>query len=234
MTDPHGTTRPEGGEDSRAPRLLGRAGEVESAPAPSVWDRIRAELDEEAPGRDHASAGPSPTSTPGATPPPSRVGSSRRAWPLLAAAAVGALLTWAGAALLGDDGTGSGTGELVASGTLQPLPEAGTGSQGEAEVVTVDGHQRLRVELDTVPDADGGYLEVWLLRPDVSGMVTLGVLTDEVGEFDLPAGVDLGDYPVVDISRERVDGDPTHGGDSLVRGQLEGASAGHLPGDDLE
>ena len=87
-------------------------------------------------------------------------------------------------------------------------------------MVSVDGHQRLRVELAERPDAEDGYLEVWLLRPDVSGMVTLGVLDAESGEFPLPAGLDLEEYAVVDISREHMDGDPGHGGDSLVRGQV--------------
>ena len=36
----------------------------------------------------------------------------------------------------------------------------------------------------------------------------------------LPAGISLADYPVVDISAEPYDGDPTHSTDSVVRGTL--------------
>ena len=133
---------------------------------------------------------------------------------LLAAAAVGALVAWAGITLADRDPAS----QVLASGQLQPLTEAGT--EGSAEVVEVDGHQRLRVQLSTVPDGGDGYLEVWLLRPDVSGMVTLGVLDGDQGEFLLPEGIDLGEYAVVDISREHMDGDPGHGGDSLVRGEV--------------
>ena len=78
----------------------------------------------------------------------------------------------------------------------------------------------LRVVLDELPDPQNGYLEVWLLRPDVSGLVTLGVLDETEEEFVLPAGLDLSEYPVVDISVEQLDGDPGHGGLSLVRGQV--------------
>lgn len=133
---------------------------------------------------------------------------------LLAAAAAGALLTWAGMSVLAP----TDEGELVASGELAAL--TADGAEGRAEVVRVDGHQRLRVELEDVPGQGEGYLEVWLLRPDVSGMVTLGVLDGTTAEFTLPDGLDLGEFAVVDISREHVDGDPGHSGDSLVRGQV--------------
>jgi hypothetical protein len=37
----------------------------------------------------------------------------------------------------------------------------------------------------------------------------------------VPAGIDTGEYDLVDISEEPYDGDPTHSGDSIVRGQLD-------------
>ena len=42
----------------------------------------------------------------------------------------------------------------------------------------------------------------------------------EKAVLPLPAGVSLADYPVVDISAEPYDGDPTHSTDSVVRGTL--------------
>ena len=48
----------------------------------------------------------------------------------------------------------------------------------------------------------------------------LGVLEGDTGEYLLPAGLELSEYPVVDISREHMDGDPGHGGDSVVRGEV--------------
>ncbi|WP_151523859.1 anti-sigma factor [Serinicoccus kebangsaanensis] len=195
----------------RVEALLRRAGSVESAPPDHVWASIRAEVDSSVPEISGEPASLRPRG-----PRPAR-------WPLLAAAAVGALVAWVGTAVLG------GVSEdevVVADATLEDLPEAGAAIEGTAEVVTVDGERRLRLQLAERPDAGEGYLEVWLLRPDVSGMVTVGVISGTEAEFALPDGVDVSEYPVVDISREQLDGDPTHGGRSVVRGELSEASAG--------
>lgn len=193
----------------RAAELLRRAGDVDDAPPPQVWETLVRALRED--GR-HTSEAPASLDRARAR---REAGGGARGGGLrlLAAAAVGALLTWAGLALAERD-----PAQVVASGDLAVLAEGGT--EGRAEVVEVDGHSRLRVELDDVPDAGDGYLEVWLLRPDVSGMVTLGVLDGQTAEFPLPEGLDLEEYAVVDISREHMDGDPGHGGDSLVRGEV--------------
>jgi anti-sigma-K factor RskA len=200
------------GGPGRAVELLRRAGVVEHDPPPTVWEAI---------ARSVRERGADVQADTGAAKVPDRPvrladRAARRSWAgtrLLAAAAVGALLTWAGLSLVDRD-----PAQVVASGELAPLSDAG--AQGRAEVVEVDGHQRLRVELEAAPDAGDGYLEVWLLRPDVSGMVTLGVLDGQTAEFPLPEGLDLGEFAVVDISREHMDGDPGHGGDSLVRGEV--------------
>ena len=197
--------------DERTARLLRRAGVVELDPPPHVWAGIRRALPDEG-------AELTATTALGAAQrkrrPRGGFPAFPRVVPLLAAAAAGVLVTVAGLSLLQDEGSG----QVLASGQLTALTAAG--AEGSAEVVEVDGRQRLRVELDRAPDAADGYLEVWLLRPDVSGMVTVGVLEGQEGEFPLPEGLDLSDFAVVDISREHLDGDPGHGGDSLVRGQV--------------
>lgn len=129
-------------------------------------------------------------------------------------------MTWAGLEIVDRDETVN----VLASGELAPLADGAPA--GSAEVVEVGGHHRLRVELSEQADAGEGYLEVWLLRPDASGMITVGVLEGETAEFLLPAGVDLDDFPLVDISREQLDGDPAHGGDSIVRGDILAAGEG--------
>lgn len=198
-----------GEADGRVTEVLRRGGVVEHAPPPHVWEGIVRSL----PGARSLRAvgggrgGAAPTAS---APRRSRWG----AGPLLLAAAVGAAVTWGGIEIL-DRETPA---ELLVSGELAALTDEGT--EGRAEVVEVDGQQRLRVELAGRPDPGDGYLEVWLLRPDVSGMVTLGVLEGEGGEFVLPTGLDVGEFAVVDISREHMDGDPGHGGDSLVRGEV--------------
>lgn len=199
------TPRP-GDADGRVQEVLRRGGVVEHDPPPRVWEGIMRSLPD-ARSLRAVGGGAAPTES----------APRRRRWgsgPLLLAAAVGAAFTWVGIEIL-DRETPA---ELLVSGELAALTEDGT--EGRAEVVEVNGQQRLRVELADRPDPGDGYLEVWLLRPDVSGMVTLGVLAGETGEFALPTGLDVGEFAVVDISREHVDGDPGHGGDSLIRGEV--------------
>ena len=140
----------------------------------------------------------------------------RGAW-IAAAAAAGLVVGGAGAAavLRGVDDRST----LDASAVLEPLP--GWSETGRAEVRTAsDGSRSLVVDLDRTP-SNQGFLEVWLLKPDVSGLVSLGTMEGTTGVFTLPAGIDLEEFPVVDVSDEPFDGDPAHSGDSVVRGALD-------------
>ena len=62
--------------------------------------------------------------------------------------------------------------------------------------------------------------EVWLIRSDASGLVSLGLFEGASGRFVVPDGIDLDEFTLVDVSAEPVDGDPAHSGDSIVRGEL--------------
>lgn len=105
----------------------------------------------------------------------------------------------------------------VAAASLQPLGRDGTA--GRAEVVTVGGQRYLEVAIHR-RTAGAGYREVWLLDPDAGRLVSLGVLTGTETRLPIPEGLELGDYPVVDVSREPFDGDPAHSTDSIARGPL--------------
>ena len=62
---------------------------------------------------------------------------------------------------------------------------------------------------------------MWLINVDGSRMVALGVLASgDEGEFEVPTGLIEEGYRIVDISVEPDDGDPTHSGVSLARGEL--------------
>ncbi len=141
----------------------------------------------------------------------------RRSRLLLAAAAalvVGLGIGAGAVALAGRDDAGVAVAEAV----LDPLEDSG--ASGSAAVVErEDGTRVLRVELaaDAPPE---GYYEAWLLTESVTGLVPLGVVRPGSEEFPLPAGLDLGEYPVVDVSVEPLDGDPAHSGLSVARGQL--------------
>ena len=76
------------------------------------------------------------------------------------------------------------------------------------------------VDLGDTQVSAGGFREVWLLTPDVSGLISVGTLEGTSGRFDLPDGLDLDEFSVVDVSEEQFDGNPAHSGDSIVRGPL--------------
>jgi Anti-sigma-K factor rskA len=61
---------------------------------------------------------------------------------------------------------------------------------------------------------------VWLIDDAVEGMVSLGAVRPDEARVTVPDGLDLAAYPIVDVSREPLDGDPLHSGDSLWRGRL--------------
>lgn len=108
----------------------------------------------------------------------------------------------------------------IASATLAAFPDH-PGAVGEAQVTELpDGERTVTVRLDA--DASGdGFREVWLITADASALVSLGELEGSEGTFAVPADVDLNDYVLVDVSQEPLDGDPTHSGDSIVRGELD-------------
>ena len=99
--------------------------------------------------------------------------------------------------------------------TLDVLGDAGS---GRAELVNADGVKQIRLETADL-DAGDGFLEVWVIDPSVTKLVSLGPLRPD-GIYDLPEGLDPAQFPIVDISVEPVDGDPTHSGNSVLRGQL--------------
>jgi Anti-sigma-K factor rskA len=110
-------------------------------------------------------------------------------------------------------------GEEVTAVALDPL--AGNEASGRAEVVLLkDGTRVLNVDLKA-PESDDSYYEIWLIDRDVVGMFPLGVVQPGTQTVELPTGLDLGEYPIVDVSVEPLDGDPTHSGVSIARGQLE-------------
>jgi hypothetical protein len=183
-------------------------------PPPGVWDAI--------------AAATGVTTAPRAEPPPSEDAEEaedaevvqleprrrRTRWlPLAAAVLVGAAVGGGAVALTRD-----ADGSVVAAAALDPLPAEN--ASGRAEVRDRDGLRSLQIDLDA-PALDDGYYEVWLLQPDAVRMVQVGVVSAGDTVLPLPEGLDLGAYPVVDVSVEPIDGDPTHSGVSVARGQLQ-------------
>lgn len=193
-------------------------------PPPAVWAGIAART-----GTAAADEPPSPPPLrpvegggPAAPPAPRHLSTGPvrgRAWGLAAAAAALVLVVVVGAVALARDGDDDG-GSVVASAELEPLPDEPTGAASPTRADLVDHDGRLQLDLSTgdLPDADGFY-EVWLIDTNVDGMVSLGPARAD-GTYSVPSGVDPAQFPIVDVSIEPPDGDPTHSGVSVLRGTL--------------
>jgi hypothetical protein len=137
---------------------------------------------------------------------------------------LGTAAGWAAAGALRDTGTPAPVSTqsvpavaILAQTALSPLP-AHTGS-GNAQVEQLpDGSRQLVVKLSNEHIA--GFRGVWVGSADLTKMVSLGVLANDSGSFAIPAGVDLSQYPIVDISDQPYNGDPAHSADSIARGKL--------------
>ena len=188
---------------------------TDCAPAPPrVWDRICHELDLSRAGSQvpapRVPAAPTWAHPPATAPVPASRGRLRRrlatAGLALAAGVTGVL----GAGLLGADQPAS---KVAATSTLVAL--GASPADGQA---VLTGDRSLVVSTQGLPPTTGAY-EVWLLEPGTGQMVALGLLGDDgAARLAVPAGVAAGDYPVIDVSDEPADGDPTHSGDSVLRG----------------
>nr|WP_221203734.1 anti-sigma factor [Modestobacter versicolor] len=187
-------------------------GGTEVAPPPRVWDAIAAATGVSAAPRAEALTG-DPAEPAGAVVVPLQPRRPATRWLTVAAAVlVGGVLGGGAVALTRDD-----DGSVVATTALDPL--AAENASGRAEVREVDGVRSLQIDLDA-PELTDGYYEVWLLQPDAVRMVPVGVVRAGDTVLPLPSGLDLGEYPLVDVSVEPMDGDPTHSGISVARGEL--------------
>ena len=108
---------------------------------------------------------------------------------------------------------------VLAQASLAPLP--GSSASGRVEVVQTSAGPQVQVDVSGLAPKDG-YYEVWLLDKDGKKLVALGALNGaSKGSFDMPSGISMNDYPVVDVSFEPPDGNPGHSHLSQVRGTLK-------------
>jgi hypothetical protein len=108
---------------------------------------------------------------------------------------------------------------LSPAAVLAPVDGRPAGASGSAVVVEGGAGPQLRVTAAGLPLQDG-YYEVWVYDGR-RNMVSLGVLgRDSAATLPLPPTLDLREYPVVDVSQERYDGDQTHSTTSVLRGTL--------------
>lgn len=133
---------------------------------------------------------------------------------LVAAAAVAAAIVIVGPGILPDD-----QGEPVAAAALEPFGEHQVEPASGQVIRTADGFNLLELDLSALPSLEGDFYEVWLLDDHDGRLISLGPVRPD-GTYALPPGVEVGDFPLVDVSIEPPDGDPTHSGNSVLRGPL--------------
>jgi Anti-sigma-K factor rskA len=207
-------------------------------PPPSVWNRIHAELDlpddladvpqermavtpepdeadaTDVPDSSDATATSTTTTTgeEGAVVTRMRRPSTATWWLVAAALVVGVVTGIVGSSLVSqpDDP------RVLAEAVLEPFPDWSASGSARVEENTA-GSREIVVELSA---PTGGLREVWLIDPDTSGLISLGLLTGTSGTFSIPADLDLDRFSVIDVSDEPEDGDPAHSGNSIVRGPL--------------
>ncbi|MDW3178428.1 MAG: anti-sigma factor [Acidimicrobiia bacterium] len=114
-------------------------------------------------------------------------------------------------------GGGDATETFVAEATNNSLPEAFDG----VATATLTGGDGWTLSLDfsdVLPDDEP--VELWAIKPDLSDMVSLGIVEPGTSEFVWPTGFPPTEYSLVDLSIEPNDGNPAHSGRSILRGEL--------------
>lgn len=134
-----------------------------------------------------------------------------------AGVAIGVAGTGIATNLSGDD-TEQPARQVVAAADLDAFGDSGT--PGTATVYRSPDGRVLELTLDSRAPGQG-FREVWLLDAASGELVSLGVLNGTEATLSVPDGLELADYPVVDVSREPLNGDPAHSGDSIARGKLD-------------
>lgn len=188
------------------------------APPSELWDRIAADIDADGDAGSRTSV--------------IELQPRRHRWFVPAAAAVAGLVIGATAVGLGGPLLSPGqqpvdpptTPPPVVLGDAQLEPVASSDLTGQAELVRhADGSMELILDVSSTPDPSDGYLEVWLRDQDATRLISLGTVTSTTTSVMVPEGIDLAQYPVLDVSHEHFDGDPSHSGDTLAAGPLRPA-----------
>jgi hypothetical protein len=135
-----------------------------------------------------------------------------------------------------DEGGGDGGGQAETPSVLaQTVLRASSGEQGAGVAVITqrDGRRLLIVQAsDLRPLPQGNNerqaYEVWLFNSRRDAVSVGAQYTDRQGNFQgagtLPEN--FGKYRFIDVSRERIDQNTAHSGDSVMRGPLQAAQGG--------
>ena len=114
--------------------------------------------------------------------------------------------------------------ELLQALRRATLIAEGAPTLGTATIVEDDGTTRLDIDFDAELAGAVETYELWIIDTDINQMYSLGEIEStgagDQRSYEIPDGVDIRDFPIVDISLEPDDGNPAHSGDSHFRGVL--------------
>jgi hypothetical protein len=149
-----------------------------------------------------------------------------------------AVLLWPVGVLMGDDDEPEPAAQQAASGSDsgQNASEQGSGAPaGIAIVVEQNGRRQLLVQAARLePSGQREAYEVWLYNNRGDAKTLGGQVTDQQGNYqaigNLPA--DFKQYRSIDVSREPLDRQRAHSGDSVLRGPMPKLRAAEPQGDE--
>jgi hypothetical protein len=139
----------------------------------------------------------------------------------LALVVLAAVLMWPVGVLMGDDDGDGASGGTVTNASSQQT--ATRGPAGIAIVADRNGKRQLIVQAAGLqPSGQNQAYEVWLYNSRTDAKSIGAQVTDQNGNYQgagpLPA--DYSKYRFIDVSREPVNKDPSHSGDSVLRGRV--------------
>ena len=147
------------------------------------------------------------------------------------AAAAAAVVVVIGALVVAASGNDSPSFEVVGDARLdwqEGFVDEGAELTVDATILGTGSAQAVQLSAAALPPRAGEDLELWLIGIDAAGELTISTLgiieSDADGTYEVPDDFDSSafDTVLVDISYEPRDGDETHSGASIVRGEIIG------------
>ena len=144
------------------------------------------------------------------------------------AAAAAAVVVVIGALVVAASGNDSSSFEVVGDARLdwqEGFVDEGVAVTVDATILGTGSAQAVQLSAAALPPRAGEDLELWLIGIVAAGELTistLGIIESDDGTYEVPDDFDSSafDTVLVDISYEPRDGDETHSGASIVRGEI--------------
>ena len=145
------------------------------------------------------------------------------------AAAAAAVVVVIGALVVAASGNDSPSFEVVGDARLdwqEGFVDEGAELTVDATILGTGSAQAVQLSAAALPPRAGEDLELWVIGIDAAGELTISTLgiieSDADGTYEVPDDFDSSafDTVLVDISYEPRDGDETHSGASIVRGEI--------------